>query len=51
MKKDHEKPFIDLNQLRLEGTIREVDPPSHESKRRVEGRNKLVIIFSHEILT
>ena len=35
--------FIDLNRLRVEGSIREVDAPEQLTKPAIQGRNKQVI--------
>ena len=42
-KKDNDETFIDLNEIRLDGSIREVDPPKHVSKPTLQSRSKLVI--------
>ena len=39
--------FIDLNRLRVEGSIREVDAPEQLTKPAIQGRNKQV---NNEIL-
>ena len=39
---DEEEYFIDLNAIKLDGSIKEVDPPKHLSKPIVESRKKQV---------
>ena len=52
-KEEQNEKFINLNRLRVEGSIREVDAPKQLTKPAIHGRTKLVSysIFQPILLT
>ena len=42
-KEENDDNFINLNRLRVQGSIREVDAPQQLTKPAIHGRTKLVI--------
>ena len=42
-KEENNENFINLNRLRVDGSIREVDAPKQLTKPAIRGRTKLVI--------